>query len=288
MNHALFQTHAEKSQRILYTPGSFAKKNLTYLQEAGKLQSLQTHISKREHLNSYLFFLVENGSGSLVYQQKTVQLNAGDCVFIDCQKPYQHQCTMKLWKLQWIHFYGAQTSEIYEQYLLLGGKNCFTAKDFTLYKQLLHEIYETATVESTLHDLELNEKFSRLFYLLIKEATQQHEKQTYKKGSLKNLEPVADYLKRHFQEKITLDTLSCQFYINKFYLTRIFKEQFGMSINHYLIQLRISHAKKLLRFTQLPIEEIARQSGIQDASYFNRLFHKIEGTSPGTYRKMWD
>ena len=47
----------------------------------------------------------------------------------------------------------------------------------------------------------------------------------------------------HFAEKITLDALAERFYINKFYLTRVFKEQFGLSVTSYLTQLRITQAK---------------------------------------------
>ena len=95
------------------------------------------------------------------------------------------------------------------------------------------------------------------------------------------------YLEDHYQEKITLEHLSDQFFINKFYLTRIFKEEFGISINSYLTQIRITHAKQQLRFTNKTIEQIGFSCGIEDANYFSRIFKKIEGTSPGEYRKRW-
>ena len=59
----------------------------------------------------------------------------------------------------------------------------------------------------------------------------------------------------HYPNKITLDQLSSKFFINKFYLTRSFKDQFGLPVNSYLIQIRITHAKQLLRFTELSIEK---------------------------------
>ena len=76
-------------------------------------------------------------------------------------------------------------------------------------------------------------------------------------------------------------------YINKFYLTRVFKEQFGLPVTSYLVQLRITRAKRLLRFTDRTIESIAQDCGLNDANYFSRLFKKIEGTSPGEYRRQW-
>ena len=78
------------SNRILYTPTTFAKSALLYLQVIGSLQANQPHTSSRIHLSSYLFFCVNSGSSELDYQGKKHKLSVGDCVFIDCQQPYSH------------------------------------------------------------------------------------------------------------------------------------------------------------------------------------------------------
>ena len=65
------------SDRILYTPTSFAKTALLYLQEIGSLQAKKPHTSSRTHLSSYLFFCVNSGSGELEYQRKKYKLGRG-------------------------------------------------------------------------------------------------------------------------------------------------------------------------------------------------------------------
>ena len=104
MNSALFHSDLVESKRIIYTPSNFAKLSLTYLQEIGELQAQKTHVSKRDNLSSYLFFIVLYGSGKLRYHGNTYHLTAGDCVFIDCRKSYSHETSEDLWKLKWIHF----------------------------------------------------------------------------------------------------------------------------------------------------------------------------------------
>ena len=81
--------------------------------------------------------------------------------------------------------------------------------------------------------------------------------------------------------------MSERFYINKFYLTRVFKEQFGQPVNSYLVQLRITQAKRMLRFTDHTIEAVAQDCGFSDANYFSRLFKKVEGITPGEFRRQW-
>ena len=112
-------------------------------------------------------------------------------------------------------------------------------------------------------------------------------KNTHSSSLKKELHQIKKYLDEHYQEKITLDQLAEQFFINKFYLTRIFREHFGTTINHYLLSIRITHAKKLLRFTDLPIEKIAYECGMRDGNYFARMFRKTEGMPPGEFRKRW-
>ena len=70
------------SNRIIYTPSAFSRSNLLYLQETGRLQARKPHVSKRENLSSFLFFMVISGSGSLTYDGRNFSLSAGDCIFV--------------------------------------------------------------------------------------------------------------------------------------------------------------------------------------------------------------
>lgn len=286
METSFFQGTLVRSSRIIYTPSSFAKTNLIHLQEIGRLQAQQPHSSRRENLASYLFFLVSSGSGVLQYQGVTRELHQGDCVFLDCRSPYLHRSSEDLWSLQWIHFYGPNMSGIYQKYLERGGRPVFTPDSLDPYNTLIEETYRLADSSDYLKDMKIYEKLIGLLTLLMEESWNPGER---RKGSAKgqSLQHIKDYLDQHYQEKVLLDDLAEQFYINKYYLTRIFREQFGITISNYLLQVRITHAKQLLRFSDLSVEAAGRECGIPDANYFSRIFRKIEGCSPGEYRKRW-
>ena len=102
---------------------------------------------------------------------------------------------------------------------------------------------------------------------------------------LYNLASSSDYIRdMRINEKLgSLLTLL----INKFYLSKIFKETYGTTVNNYLISKRITRAKQLLRFTDMTVDEIGAAVGMADANYFSRMFRKIEGISPREYRKQW-
>lgn len=286
MNRELFKDNIVDSERILYTPSAFAKQSLIHLQEVGTLKCLKPHISERSRLTSYLFFVVIEGDGILEYGGKTYELQAGDCVFIDCRNNYYHKSSENLWKLKWVHFYGESMNGIYEKFTERSGEPVFKAKNSVQYIDVLNEIYETANSSDYVRDMKIFEKLTSLLSLIMEDCWTV-EKEGYNSPKKQNLFEIKEYIDLNISEKITLDELSEKFFINKFYLTRIFKDQFGISVNNYIIQQRITYAKRLLRFSDMAIEEIAAACGINDGNYFAKLFKRVEGISPREFRRRW-
>lgn len=96
-----------------------------------------------------------------------------------------------------------------------------------------------------------------------------------------------EYLLAHTTEPVTLYTLAGAVSVNKFYLQKLFRKYTGQSLSVFLAQLRISVAKELLRTTEKPVSAIAAETGLENVSYFIRLFRKQEGITPARYRKLW-
>lgn len=286
MDGPLFDGELVHSSRILYTPSPFAKASLLHLQEVGSLQARQPHDSARKNLASYLFFLVEHGSGVLEYEGQYHELATGDCVFLDCQKPYLHRTGEDLWTLRWVHFFGPNMSAIYRKYEERGGQPVFHPQQPTRFSDLLQQVYLLASSDDYVRDMQIYGKLVELLTLLMEESWHPGSARVTR-GKKQNLQEIKEYLDAHYAEKITLDDLAERFYINKFYLTRVFKEQFGQSVTSYLVQLRITQAKRMLRFTDRSIESIAQDCGLNDANYFSRLFKKVEGIPPGEFRRQW-
>ena len=286
MNNTLFHGDMVTSRRILYTPSGFAKSSLVYLQEIGELEAHRPHISGRENLESFLFFMVKRGSGTLQYQGQEVPLSAGDCVFVDCKKGYSHATSDDLWTLQWVHFFGGTMPEIYRKYLERGGAPVFHPAALDSFVALLDRIYALADSTDYIRDMRINEGLTALLTLLMEQSL--HPEAASAPASKKQtLLQIRDYLDQHFPEKITLDVLAEHYYMNKYYLAHMFKDQFGMTVVEYLLNLRITHAKRLLRFSDLTTEAIGAACGMPDANYFSRVFRKLEGIPPSEYRRLW-
>ena len=274
------------SNRVLYTPSAFARNSLFHLQEIGTLKALAPHTSSRDGLQSYLFFTVLDGNGTLIYNGKSFKLGKGDMVFIDCHHPYSHTTDEKsLWTLRWCHFYGPTLSFVYEKYCERGGKPVFRPANAAPFLVTLDNLYELASGSDYIRDMRINQFLSELCTLIMAESWHPEEAVTAPKKM--SVVDVKEYLDQNFSSRITLDNLATRFFINKYYLTRVFKEQYGQSITAYLQNVRITHAKQLLRFTDKTVEEIGLECGLGQLHYFSRVFKEIEGVAPSAYRSQW-
>lgn len=282
---ALFHGDLVNTSRIIYTPSDFAKLSLLHLQEIGTLQATKPHISKRSNLASYLFFVVHSGSGVLIYDGISYVLSPGDCVFIDCRKPYSHETSEDLWNLSWVHFNGPTAANIYQKYIDRGGLPVFHPEVITRYSDVVHNLYEIAASLSYIRDMDINTNLSMLLSFLMEDCWNPEKARTGTKKT--DLLEIKRYLEENYAKKVTLNELSERYFINKYYLTRVFKEQFGVNIGDYLLGIRITQAKNLLRFTNKSAEQIGQECGIGDVYYFSRVFKKVEGISVREYRKQW-
>ena len=93
------------------------------------------------------------------------------------------------------------------------------------------------------------------------------------------------YLNEHIEDKITLETITKKFAINRNKLNSIFIKQSSMTCLDYLLNLRIDLAKILLTRTELPVNEISARVGYPDSNYFAKNFKNITGVTPSQYIK---
>lgn len=79
--------------------------------------------------------------------------------------------------------------------------------------------------------------------------------------------------------------MASQLGINRTYFSRMMQAEFGMTFSDYLQDLRLKHAQQLLLTTDLKQEEIAEQSGFNDAPHMTRIFKSVLDTTPGAWKK---
>lgn len=94
------------------------------------------------------------------------------------------------------------------------------------------------------------------------------------------------YINDHYTEEITLNDASKELFVTPQHLSKIFKNEMGITFIKYLNNVRINHAKDLLLSTSIPIQEIALKTGYHNLNNFYVQFKKITGETPSSFQKQ--
>ena len=96
---------------------------------------------------------------------------------------------------------------------------------------------------------------------------------------------VENYIGEHLSDKICVEELMREFSLSRNGLYKLFREEFGMSVNEYIIERRMELAERLLSTTEMPVSQVAATVGFYDYNYFIRVFKKKTGVSPLRFRR---
>jgi AraC-like DNA-binding protein len=144
-----------------------------------------------------------------------------------------------------------------------------------------HQYYGNPADEFYIHT-----KFQEFLYTLydLKDKNRYTNDQSYNSIEQKMYE-VSSYIHTHFNEDISLNSLSDQFFVSPSYLSRVFKQVTGFNLSNYIQLTRIKNAQYRLVSSNDKISVISEECGFASFSQFNRIFNKVTGTSPRQYRQ---
>ncbi|GIO42896.1 response regulator transcription factor [Paenibacillus apis] len=96
---------------------------------------------------------------------------------------------------------------------------------------------------------------------------------------------IVHYIEQNYQSNIALQDIAAQFYVSREYVSRKFKQTFGINFSDYLAKYRIDKAKLLMSNPHLKLQDVAELVGFRDVKYFSKVFKKQEGLSPREYKE---
>ena len=96
---------------------------------------------------------------------------------------------------------------------------------------------------------------------------------------------VTNYIREHFKEPISNNTLAAIYGVSTRRLTDLFGSVYGMPPAAYILDYRLNIAKQLLEYSTLSVCDIAAETGFSDITYFSRAFKSKVGVTPSKYRQ---
>ncbi|MBB6634284.1 AraC family transcriptional regulator [Cohnella thailandensis] len=110
-----------------------------------------------------------------------------------------------------------------------------------------------------------------------------HMEKRNSERAVSSLESVKRYVHDHLSEDLSLEAVAAQVYLSPKYLSKLFKEEIGVTYTDYVTSQRMERAKALIETNKMTIEQIASTVGYGTAAYFIKKFKEMHGCTPGNY-----
>ena len=128
------------------------------------------------------------------------------------------------------------------------------------------------------------EKILNLQFHMILEFTEQVEKLHRGKHATKLTLDVANYVRHHLSEPVSVDAMAEELYLSRPYLSSKFKQETGQTLTDFILNEKTEEAKRLLRYSDKSASAIASYLGFSSHGHFCKVFKKYAGVTPNEYR----
>ncbi len=207
----------------------------------------------------YVIHYILSGKGKFKNSNGTFALGAGEYFIIRADELTFYQADEKdPWSYIWIGFDGSLSS----RFDSIPDVGKFSDEQFFL------------DIKFTEDDIPKYEEFltGKLFLLYAQFCRDEKE-------SVKHIYKVKNFIKRNYMSDISVEDIAKNLGVNRIYLSRAFKEEFGASIMQYIVSVRMNHAKHFLE-SGYSVAEVAEMVGYSDGFGFSKMFKKHFGISP--------
>ncbi|MDY4079872.1 MAG: AraC family transcriptional regulator [Clostridium sp.] len=159
-------------------------------------------------------------------------------------------------------------------------------KGYKNIKECIDKLFLCYEEKNEFFELQLKSYLFELFYILFKECFEIHDCSTKIKDDTTNdIKAILEYIKINYMNPISIKDLANVVNFSEHYFMRFFKKYMGMTCIDYINEYRLNIATNLLETTDMSIMEIAVKVGVNNISYFNKIFKKKFNLTPKEYRK---
>ena len=207
----------------------------------------------------YLFHFVIDGMGTYESPRGVYSVGKGQAFFIrPGEKTIYYSDKTNPWAYVWVGFKGEL------------AKGFLNAPDVFKYNQEL--VDELKNIVRTKKEVEA--RLASVGFKLYAELAKKSE-------HIDHSSKAKNYINTHYMESVSIEDVSRLVGLNRKYLSRIFKETYGITMQEYLIDRRLSEANKLLKLGT-SVEETAYMVGYNDSFGFSKAYKKRYGYSPSS------
>lgn len=269
----------QTSEVYLNAPSDFARRALYHVYRMGDYQVDRDYIVSRlapeKRVHSYHLFLITSGCLHFAYRDKLFSAPEGAVVLIDCMEQHEYRAAEHA-SFEWVWFDGPGARD-YCDWLQSFGSSMFFPKDFAALSAVMLRMLRMFDAKR------VNEhQVSLLLQTILCSIASLLQERT--SSTSQAIGRAAQYMENHFMEPLRVEALAVQCNLSVQYFIRQFRKTLGESPYEYLMNVRLSHAKRLLLTTRMPVGEIGASVGFNSPTSFIRFFKHETDMTPHQFR----
>jgi AraC-like DNA-binding protein len=253
--------------------------------ELFQAQLFRHAFAKHMH-EEYTIGLNDHGQGRFLYRGETHRAYSGSFSLINPGEIHTGQAeSVAGWAFRNIYISVPQVEQLLAQLEWQGrGLPHFSAP--VVWDQALRSCFDAffQTLTQPASELERQSCSLALFSQLFGRHAESFQVWRSPKPETKAISLIREYLKAHYTENISIETLARLAGLSSYYLIRSFHQQVGLPPHRYQKNWQLLQAKRSLQ-TAKSLSEIALEHGFYDQSHLNRAFKQAFGITPGQYQK---
>lgn len=241
--------------------------------------------------DTYEFYLQVSGKRKLIIDDISYLLSPGDLYII---KPFEVHISQTLDHISYERFV-VNLSPLHLKSILTPielttlfnpFKSCFIhLAEHDLYHiyAAFHDILESTKRNGFLKNKLIEASLLKLL-LLIRDYM---EHSTPIEGALihPEISKAIQYMSKHYQSDISLDSIASEMHISKYYFSRLFRKTTGETFLQHLQNIRLAHAHEMLVNSNLSLKEISLRAGFSSEAQFSRVFFNHNHISPRDFKR---
>lgn len=241
------------------------------------------HRVREEGVNQYVLIYCVDGSGFYVVDGKRYEVGRNQYFILPIGKPHEYGATEgHHWTIYWVHFRGKAAHVFAEGAATPQSINVTMQSRISERINIFEEILTTLHLGDGIEDLRYASSLLAHFLASMRYLEQFRRAKTEEERDI--VEQAIHYMRENIEQHITMDEVLRYVGYSQSHFSTVFKKKTGVSPITYINRLKIEHACRLLRTTDMKVNQICYKVGIEDALYFSRLFSKIMNMSPTDYR----
>ncbi|WP_434748440.1 AraC family transcriptional regulator [Paenibacillus amylolyticus] len=236
--------------------------------------------------DSYIVHYIHEGRGTVYMGDREYRLSEGQGFVILPDTVIHYEADAEEpWTYSWFGFRGVQAKAFMQRAQLSLEQPVFTAHDMEIMAHLYDEMLQAEANSLMGGDVLQQSLLYRLMAALIASSPIKEDepppllstKETY-------IRQAVQFMENRYSQRTSILDIAQAVGLDRTYLSGLFKERYGKSLQAFFLEYRMNRAADLLRNPMLSVSEVAHSVGYTDPLLFSKMFKRVTGVSPKASR----